>query len=258
MIFICFALFLSVVCGHTIEQQTNHFKSFANNATAPVFTDKVSGHWFHLMYGTFLQPYVKHMHSINEKIKFMEVGMGCNFRTVAQKKGVDIWRALFNNNDEIWMAELKRDCVDFMKKAGHLPHDVKVVFGDQNDTLVLKSWVKETGGKFNVFIDDGGHSNMQIYNTFQVMWEQVLPGGFYFIEDLQVSRTKGYEDSWGQFIMADIIKDWTEQLLMPYSTYYKHKLPKGVKFIFCQAEACLIGKCGADDTAWCSGRINGK
>ena len=40
-------------------------------------------------------------------------------------------------------------------------------------------------------------------------------GGLYFIEDMQVSRDSRYENSHGKFIMADVIKDWIEQLIIP-------------------------------------------
>mgnify|MGYP006000483381 CR=1 FL=1 len=41
--------------------------------------------------------------------------------------------------------------------------------------------------------------------------------GMYFLEDLHVSRHPNYEDSGGQAIVADVIRDWIEQLMIPKS-----------------------------------------
>lgn len=44
----------------------------------------------------------------------------------------------------------------------------------------LESWVSMTGGGFDLVVDDGGHTNMQLYNSFAVLFEKALkPGGLY-------------------------------------------------------------------------------
>ena len=251
---LCYAICWFVAHGTIIERNTQNFLKLAKNATYPYFTDKIVGHSYQLMYGTFLLPLVKEFHHNKEKFKMFEVGMGCNPSTMLKKKGVDIWRAMLDpERDELWMAEYSTSCVQAMREKGAMPPHVNVVTGDQGNKEVLERWVQESGGNFDVFIDDGGHYNSQIYNTFQVMWDQVKPGGFYFIEDLHVSRTKTYEDTNGELIMVDVISDWNEQLIIPSrKPLVKHKLPSRVKFIMCQAEACVISKCAADDSAWCS------
>lgn len=66
---------------------------------------------------------------------------------------------------------------------------IRVVTGDQSDVPTLHEWINQTGGNFDVIIDDGGHANHHIYNSFQVLFFKALkPGGAYFIEDLQVTR----------------------------------------------------------------------
>jgi hypothetical protein len=153
---------------------------------------------------------------------------------------------------------IKRRSVKDWQKRGIVPSRIKVLLGDQSDTSVVQRWVKETdGGHFDIIIDDGGHSNLQIYNSFQVLWPTLNDGGLYFIEDLQVSRRKDKEDSQGKFIMADIIEDWIEQLMMPRRLGWTHKIPRNVRWIMCQNHACVVAKCYADDIA-CSRSARGE
>mmetsp|Transcript_15450 Transcript_15450/g.34565 ORF Transcript_15450/g.34565 Transcript_15450/m.34565 type:complete len:136 (-) Transcript_15450:773-1180(-) len=106
-------------------------------------------------------------------------------------------------------------------------------------------------------------------------WDAVLPGGFYFIEDLQLGRHRSWDDSQGAAVISDVLQSWIDQKLIRYSDgphrnwfeakwdtgYHKNfaqvdangralemrkrfPLPPNVAFIFCQEEACVIGKEG--------------
>lgn len=52
--------------------------------------------------------------------------------------------------------------------------------------------------------------------------------------------------------MVDIIKDWIEQLLTPPPNPVSWPIPKGIKWIMCQYDACVIAKCKTGDVARCS------
>ena len=50
-------------------------------------------------------------------------------------------------------------------------------------------------------------------------------------------------------VMADKIKDWIEQLVTIPRAFkhtkgrgFEHKIPDDVSFVYCQLEACVIGK----------------
>jgi hypothetical protein len=127
---------------------------------------------------------------------------------------------------------------------------VNVLIGDQANKTVLESWIETTnGGHFDVIIDDGGHHNCQIKNTFDALWPTLNPGGLYFIEDLFY----GHDDSaksaeCDNLVFSDVILDWTEQLMYgsrPESAARKYKRPRGrnaVNFIHCIHEMCVLGK----------------
>jgi hypothetical protein len=100
-----------------------------------------------------------------------------------------------------------------------------------------------------------------IFNSFEVLFNQALsPGGLYFIEDLCFSRYP--ERLWipkskRGIIMVDVIKEWIEQLLTPNNDKknvieYKYNIPKNIKWISCQFDACVIAKCLQNDVAQCS------
>lgn len=212
----------------------------------PQVSDKFTTHSYQTMYGTFLGPLSK----VNQKPKLLEIGLGCDM-TYGPGASVKLWRKLFPEAN-LWEADYDATCVEKSRANGQL-EGVNTLVGDQGNKTVLSEWLQTSGGNFDVVIDDGGHRNTQIKPSFDVMWPAVKPGGIYFIEDLQIGRDKGWDETDGKMVMSDIVQAWTEQLLIAKSSSslaaaevkqeaLKWPLPEAVDFIFCQAEACAIGK----------------
>ncbi len=161
--------------------QFEHMDQFVdivrNSTTTPdkVMTDKVSGHNYEVMYGVFLMPIVNALKSTNHKAKVLEIGLGCSMY-YGPGKSLELWRQLYGKHADIWEAEYDAACIEKSKKEGQLK-GVNLLTGDQADKTVLQRWVKESAGEFHVIIDDGGHSNEQIHNSFDVLFhEALLPG----------------------------------------------------------------------------------
>ena len=168
-----------------------------------------------------------------------------------------LWLKFLHADDELWLAEYDGKC-SMVTKATKLADDrVHMLVGDQGSYADLNRWVAESGGEFDLIVDDGGHGNDMWLHSFEVLWNKALrPGGFYFIEDLCFSRNK-YFDSKSKVIMADIIKEWIEQLMTttkynPNLPPYQYPIPPGIKWIVCQYEACVFAKCEVNDVAQCS------
>lgn len=110
--------------------------------------------------------------------------------------------------------------------------------------------VEKSGGKFDIIIDDGGHLYPQQKASFEVLWAQLTPGGLYFIEDLQVSSSKGG--------MVRELLGWADQLatcrhdMCKYYHFFKNspidwvkwptQSPSDMASVHCQSEICVMRK----------------
>ena len=209
-------------------------------------TDKVgatSEHRYHNMYGQFLLPYAAN----KRHFKLLEIGLGCNMG-YGPGASVALWKKLFPDA-EIWEAEYVKECIDKAIEKKQL-EGIHVLVGDQSDYKVLDSWIEQSGGNFDIIIDDGGHHNCQISNTFDKLWPQLNPGGYYFIEDLHVGKSKSYiAEDCGSVVMSEKLGQWQEQLIyktLRWGQRWKYQLPSDMIFVHCQAEACVLGKRKSD------------
>ncbi len=66
---------------------------------------------------------------------------------------------------------------------------------DQGSQSELAELVGKTGGKFDIIIDDGGHTMTQQKNTFLQLFGHLEDGGIYFLEDIHTSYMPHFCDS---------------------------------------------------------------
>ncbi|KAL7539499.1 hypothetical protein ACHAXR_009341, partial [Thalassiosira sp. AJA248-18] len=198
-------------------------------------TDKVTSHQYHIMYGQFLIPYYRR----KPQMKMLEIGLGCGM-SYGPGASVALWKHIFPSAD-LWEAEFNAKCVEKASAEGKLD-GFNVLVGDQMDIGTLDSWIKESGGgAFDVVIDDGGHQNCQIWTSFQKLWPRLLPGGLYFIEDLFISRIQAPRSSpicGADANVPDIMKQTIDEIIHRNET----GIIDDVKFVFCQRDACVVGK----------------
>jgi len=193
-------------------------------------TDKVTTHSYHIMYGIFLN-LMKH-----HKIKFLEIGLGCDM-FYGPGASSRLWNAYLHKDSEIWMADIDKTCVQ--KYSEQLKEsNIKTLIGSQDSIETLKLWIQQSGGNFDIIVDDGGHKNTHIKTSFDYLWPTLKNGGFYFIEDMHVAYNV---DAWQDRLengltMPDHIFQWTKSLLVG------GEKPHDLQFIFCQHEACVLKK----------------
>lgn len=230
---------------HEQIESFRHFAASRRSTKVNLRADVTAGseHQYQTMYGLLLMP----MRNASRAPKLFEIGIGCHSHGRGKPWGRPVWLDLLPQA-EVWMADHRQQCAEFGRQSGLLRGIRGTVWGDQGDPLVVKQWVQQTGGQFDVVVDDGGHTNRQIKTTFDILWPELKPGGYYFIEDLQVGRDRGFRDAdqtaWPP--ISALLQSWIEALvirkgaaLMPFP---QHPLPANVSFILCQADACVISK----------------
>eukprot|EP00986_Skeletonema_menzelii_P013252 scaffold7606_cov152-Skeletonema_menzelii.AAC.5 len=206
-------------------------------------TDKVTDHHYEIMYGQFLMP----LHASKPNMKFLEIGLGCDMY-YGPGASVALWKKLLPLA-ELWEAEFDGECVKKSNAEGKL-EGINTLTGDQMNVDTLDEWIEKSGGGFDVIIDDGGHQQCQIWTSLQKLWPEVKPGGLYFIEDLQVSRHRAYS---GQVssplcdISTNVVDKLQEMMNAILHRAVYNDLFKDVKFIFCQRDACVLGKKTAEE-----------
>ena len=171
-------------------------------------------------------------------MKMLEIGLGCDMN-YGPGASVWLWKELFPEA-ELWEAEFDGRCVEKSKAEGQL-EGYQTLVGDQGDPKVLDQWIQESKGNFDVIIDDGGHTQCQIWTSFEKLWPTVKPGGLYFIEDLQVAKNKGFMKSsptcdGSHLNVPNKLKEILDQLM------YNKPRSGEVEFLFCQPEACVLKK----------------
>jgi hypothetical protein len=104
--------------------------------------------------------------------KILEIGLGSG-------SSLELWRQYFG-------AEAEIIGIDINGKEG-FDGWFRVFIGDQGDREFLKRVVKETGGEFDIVIDDGSHRQDHIIASFETLYPHVTKHGIYLVEDLHTA-----------------------------------------------------------------------
>lgn len=195
-----------------------------------------------------LLPMIEKFTFQKRKLKLLEIGLGCDME-YGPGSSVRVWQKIGLGHDvEIWEAEKDELCVRQSQEKGQLK-GINVLVGDQARHDVLEKWVKESGGNFDVIIDDGGHRNDMILNSITALWPTINPGGWYFVEDLEISFDPPFLAA-GYPHVTVVMQSWVETLhvgLDALSRHHRHladrfPLPKGCDVMLCQKSACALHK----------------
>lgn len=112
-----------------------------------------------------------------EPIKLLEIG-------IYHGNSIRMWRDWFSNAT-IYCIDIKQKWINQLicSKEG----TKRIVFDkvDQGDAQQLTEYAKK--GPWRVIVDDGSHLSSHQKLTFDILWDQVEPGGYYIIEDTHTS-----------------------------------------------------------------------
>lgn len=114
----------------------------------------------------------------NKPIVVLEIG-------VYQGGSLNMWRDYFGEKAKIFAIDINPLCKQFETE------NTKIFIGSQEDKDFLK-YVKSQVPKFDILIDDGGHSMRQQIVSFEELYEHIKDDGLYLCEDLHTSYWKNY------------------------------------------------------------------
>jgi len=125
----------------------------------------------------FIEAYKKHFAPFRDKpIRLLEIG-------VQNGGSMKMWESYFPFA-EIVGVDNDSECLKYETDR------TSIHIGDQADRAFLR-----TLGKFDIIVDDGGHKMSQQMTSFDVLFNEMNPGGIYTIEDLHTSFMEQYKDA---------------------------------------------------------------
>ena len=108
----------------------------------------------------------------DKAIKFLEIG-------IDEGDSVRVWEGYFSRA-ELHFIDIKTSC--FYKSTRSHYH-----IADQQDAQQLSAVMQQTGGNFDIIIDDGGTSMAQQVTSFSTLFPHVKSQGLYIVENLNSS-----------------------------------------------------------------------
>ena len=134
-------------------------------------TDKNSdGHNYTAIYDHLFTPFRQ------DTFNFLEIGL-------YHGESIRMWREWFPNAT-IYCIDIRMKWINRCIKSNDCERIVldKV---DESDEQQLIEYAKK--GPWRVVLDDGSHKNSHQKLTFDILWDQVEPGGYYIVEDTHTS-----------------------------------------------------------------------
>ena len=131
-------------------------------------TDKqMNKHNYVAVYESLFSPFRQ------DTFNFLEIG-------IYHGGSIRMWRDYFPNAT-IYGIDIRQAHINKIKDTERLVLNQV----DQGSEVWLKEYAKQ--GPWKVIIDDGSHKSSHQKLTFDVLWDQVQPGGYYIIEDTHTS-----------------------------------------------------------------------
>jgi len=97
---------------------------------------------------------------------------------------LEMWNYYFDNKCEIYGIDIDPKCLKVPEKLN--ASNVKITIGDQGDKTFWSNFIKNVP-KFDIVIDDGGHTMNQQIVTFQSIYNHMKEDSTYLCEDLHTS-----------------------------------------------------------------------
>ena len=107
---------------------------------------------------------------------------------VAGGGSLEMWNHYFDGNCTIYGVDINPECLKVPEILGK--DNIKVILGSQEDRTFLRS-LKDLP-KFDIIIDDGGHTMVQQIATYEELYDHLNDDGVYLCEDLHTNYWQEY------------------------------------------------------------------
>lgn len=179
-------------------------------------TDKATDHKFTEVYERYFSPLK------DKTLNIFEIGVwyGGSLRMLKE----------YFQNSQIY-------AIDFVDKKAYSENRITIEQGDQTDKNFMSSVFSDK--KFDIIIDDGGHTMAQQQISLEVMFQRLNPGGIYILEDLHTSTDPSYGgciNYKNNNTTLHLIEQIANKEIEKNNTFYIHKLQNIVD----QTQSCTV------------------
>ena len=190
----------------------------------------------HHGYQRFYFPLFKEFESSN--IRLLEIG-------VEQGKSMNIWKQFFTKANHIYGIGYKNHQTKYME---NVEDKMTLFMGDQSNRDFLKRFISDSGGNFDIIIDDGSHVPSHIRTSFEMLWEHVNLGGLYIIEDIETSYWKKTSSIYGYSLKnEDSVVEYFKEKVNEINNEFRNKRSSDIAMISFVQNMIIIKKVNRDD-----------
>ncbi|MES2948360.1 MAG: glycosyltransferase [Pseudomonadota bacterium] len=155
--------------------------------------------WMH-----YFEIYERHFSQFrNKSISLLEFG-------VLHGGSLQMWKHYFGPGTQIYGADINPRCAELAEE------NITILLADQESRESLQHLCK-TLPKFDIIIDDGGHTMVQQMTTFEEMWGQLKDGGIYLCEDMHTSYWPAFG---GAYKAPTNFMEYTKNLIDQLNAWY--------------------------------------
>jgi len=158
--------------------------------------------WMH-----YFEIYDRHFSKFrNKPLSLIEFG-------VWQGGSLQMWKNYFGSQATIYGVDIDSRCATLGEE------NITIIIGDQEDRNFLLG-IKNSLPKFDIIIDDGGHTMTQQIITFEEIYEHLKDGGVYLCEDVHTSYWPGFG---GGYRNSQTFIEYSKRLIDQLNAWYSQE-----------------------------------
>lgn len=159
--------------------------------------------WMH-----YFEIYDRHFSKFrNKPLSLLEFG-------VLHGGSLQMWKHYFGPQAKIYGVDIDPRCTELAEE------NIAILLGDQESRDSLRN-IKNSMPKFDIIIDDGGHTMLQQKITFEEMYEHLKDGGIYLCEDLHTSYWPGHFG--GGYKNENTFIEYSKRLIDQLNAWYSQE-----------------------------------